>query len=310
MKTYRIRPFNAISALFLILSLVFPALILFFVIDMLSGATVPDMTSIIGIILFSFFVIWLETIFLSIVFSPYIDINEDFIEIHHWKNGTPYDKKHPLRRPRTIKTTIPMDELAMYGAYLLKDIENYTKKGSGFIYDQWMVVTSTPIPLPLKFPSLTKNLRDLLLFVKSDGESVVVDGGQYGLRQVQYLLHVIKQHTDTKASGRVSPKKRINSFALNVIKAFAVVCWLTVLPISTIWLEGLINPLHIPSYQSVWRTVFVISILLANLSMTGYWAIRRQRDDIEMPHIKTGLLLIALVLYVVFVVTLIVSAVL
>ena len=49
--------------------------------------------------------------------------------------------------------------------------------------------TQTPVPIPLKMPKIVSELKDILLFIETDGHCTVINGGQYGLWQVKDLLY-------------------------------------------------------------------------------------------------------------------------
>lgn len=293
-----IRPFNTVSALFLLIILLLFIQFAFFIADAISSSE-----KLVKIILFALFYIvifgWLSAILLCFVFRPKIILHDHHLEIHHWKNGVPYDKAHPFSLPKVTKTIIQYSDLSIFGAFLLKDVIQYIDKNSGFLADYLITAAGARIPIFVKLPKTTTMLRDVLLFAKSE-DCLVIDGGLYGYRQVQSLLYELEQRTNIKSVGRVKPKKHGSIFILELIRAFGIICWLTIVPISTIWLEGLFNPNHPPAYQLVWRVLYVISIFLANICLAGYISSFKVKDDAAVKLVGNVFGKFAIVLYAIF----------
>lgn len=304
MKKCIIRPFNIISALFLLILIVFLLPLPFIFIEFVNGD--EKLTFVLFVIYLLFFG-WLSAHLLVLVFRPKIILNEDYIEIRHCQKKTAFDKTNPFRIPKIKITRIPYCELRFYGGFFIEDITEYIKKRSGFLADKWMIAMGSHIPIPIKFPRITTKLRDVILFVTSDGKSLIIDGGMYGIKQVEYLLFELERHTAIQASGRVKPKKHKNCYSIDILQAtsslIGVVFWLIIFPLSTIWLEGLINPLHNPANQSVWRLLFIISILLANLSLLIHIVANKTGSDSEVKLISKFSGLLAAILYILFGIT-------
>lgn len=246
---------------------------------------------------------WLSVTILNIVFRPKMILYENYIEIHHWKNGSPYTTIRTMKIPKITKTIIKYSELSLFGGYFLKDVAKYLEENSGFLED--IRISGTKIPIQVKL------LRGVLLFVKSDGDGLVVEGKPYGLKQVQFLLYELEQRTHIQASGRVQAKKHLNSVVLIAISGLGVICgltgWLLIIPVATIWLEGFFNPAHIPAFESPLRSIYVISIFFANFCIAGYYIIRKDKVNADFENIANIFKLIAFVLYFLFFVAFILS---
>lgn len=300
-----IRPFSPISALFIFVAIMLLLPIPFLFVDLINSG--KNISNIIIAPIYSIIAVWISILLLCIVLRPKIILYADKIEIVHWINGVPIDKFKFFSLPKVKKSIINYNDLKFFGGFLFKDLKEYSAKGNGFLADEWMLIMSSNIPIPIKMPKITKNLKDVILFVTADGESTIIDGGQYGKKQVEYLLFELENRTKTQSCGRVKAKKHINNIIIDIVKSMAVICWLTVIPLSTIWLESFINTSHYPAYQSVWKTIYVISIFGANLSLTGYIACKRVGNDVDVKTVKKIFKIASLVLYSTFVCAFILS---
>jgi hypothetical protein len=303
-----IRPANEISIIFLLISIVFFLSAIGVTVSMIRGLLSGKIVSLL-LLLLVVFGIWMALHFLIIAITPKIRLFCDYIEITHWKYYLPYDgRDHGLPKlPKSIVTTIRYDELKMFGVFYAKDIKNYLRKKSGLLSNQWMTIMSTPLPLPIKQPKVISELRQVLLFITSDVESTVVDTSPYGQNQIEFLLFELRKHTNIPSSGRVEPKSHVNCYILDILKSIVVILLITVLPISTIWLEGVFNPSHSPSYESIWRTVYVSSFFFANLCLSGIISTSRDSQDLEARRFGMIFKISTFTFYAVFVISFILS---
>ena len=298
MKKCVIRPFNVVSALLIIVVFAFWFLIAASIFEAIYDYHAVDITmALIALICISFLV-WLTIILLRIVLLPKIVLYDTYLEITSWKNGVPFDKKRPLCFPKPQSTVIKYCDLKLAGAFFAEDIKEYLNNKSGFLYDNWIVAVG--VPIPIRLPKVTKKLRDVLLFVCDDGEPLVIDGGQYGLKQVKFLLYKLSELKTICISGRVSPKQYCNSLLLNMVKSILIVVWLTVFPMLTIYIETLFNPLHGFSYQSAFRTLYVLSLYLADFALLGLISIKRQESADQFYRVMAVAKTICCILFALF----------
>ena len=298
-----IRPFNVISTLLLLCASIFVFPIPYVIYELAGGDA--DIVSLIVLVTSSVLMFVLAGAhLLAAVFRPKIILGDDHMEILHWSGVKVHDKKHPFRIPQTKKTIISYGDLKLFGGFFAKDIAEYRKKGSGILSDTWMRAAGTPLPISIRLDSAASQLRDLLLFVTADGTSCVIDGGLYGLKQVENLLYELEQRTGVPSAGRVDPRKHSNHFVLNILCSMLAligfICWFAVLPMSATWLEGFINPLHGQAYQSLWRHLYILSLMLANLCILGYIVARKTGNDADIRYIRKVFGRISIVLYIVF----------
>ena len=212
-----IRPFSPISALFIFVVVILLLPMPFLFADLINGG--KNISNIIIVPIYSIIAIWISILLLCIVLRPKIILYDDRIEIIHWINGVPMNEFKFFNLPKVKKSIINYNDLKFFGGFLFKDLKEYSAKGKGFLADEWILIMSSNIPIPIKMPKITKKLKDVILFVTADGESTIIDGGQYGKSQVEYLLFELENRTKIKSNGRVKAKKHINNIIIDIIKS-------------------------------------------------------------------------------------------
>lgn len=282
MKRTVIRPFNITSAFLMLIGTVMICIPIF----LLVGTCIniqnfvfqnKNVIAIIGTPL----IMWFGILISYVALHQRIILFDDHLEICTWKNGTPYKLNsstlEQIKLPKTKTVCIYYSDLNMYGAFFAKDISQYIHKNSGFLHDQWMGTANMPIPI--KMPKAVDKLRDVILFVKSDGSSFVIDGGNYGLKQIKAMFGEIENLSNLKASGRVEGdvKTKRSMFLTvfnSIVSLFAVILWLFVIPVSTVWLEGLLNHAHTPDNNSGLRFIYIFGLMFGGFASLMYYCSR------------------------------------
>ncbi len=306
MKKYVVRPSNVVTLIFFLLGVFFLSIIPIGIIS-----AIVAQKSVAFVLLYALFssIIggWISSMLLSVVFRPKIVLYDDHLEAFHWEKGIPYDSNHPFRLSKIEKSVIQYADLTLYGAFFAKDIVNYLEKGSGLLAKKWFVATSSPIPIPIQLPAITTRMRDVMMFVSSDGNSLVLDGGPYGYRQVQNMLYEIELRSGTKSEGRVTPRKSIDNFVLNLLCSLVKLSFFTVFPLVPLMLESLFNPLHTFGYDSPWRILYFCSLFIGNLCLGIFMVSKKQNADPEIKHIQNISKKVFIILYLIFIVSFIIS---
>lgn len=318
MKKIIIRPFNVTSAFLMFIAILMSAVPIALLAFVCLGDYSLDIKNII-VIPSSFIMLWVGILLLSIVFHQKTIFFDTYLEVYSWKYGTPYKRNmktsEQIKLPKVKITRIEYSDLKMYGAYLAKDISQYIHKNSGFLQEQWMIANSF-IPIPIKMPKVTSSLRDVLLFVKTDGSSIVVDGGNYGLKQVKAMFGELENRTNIKPTGLVEGDLKFKRpFCITILNSFlslfAIIIWTVVFPVSTVWFEGYINSSHIPAYQSGLRTVYVIGFILGGIASLLYYCslVPTTKKDEDVRSIRKISKIICLIIYPISIIAFILSAV-
>lgn len=308
----KIRPFGTSNIFLLFIFLIFFSLIIvagFFIgFEIAKDQFILQFKNIIcGIFVFLVYILVLIKL-LNTIFSQYIVLYDSYIEIHY------FDNKHlkTLIPKRSVVKKIFFHQLAAYGAFLCKDINDYRKEKE-LLHDTWFLATQTPVPIPLKMPKIVSELKDILLFIETDGNCTVINGGQYGLWQVKDLLYQLKQRTNRDPIGRVSAEKNQHQSFYHIARSLGVliciIIWLIAVPFLVVGVESILNPLHSGGYQSAWKTIYVICIFLANFLLLLYIALKKdkQSNDLKLQSLKHIVGWICGVLYLIFVFCLILS---
>lgn len=279
-----IRPFNVGSAAVVLSSF---SVFIFSFINLFSSR---NLNQIFFNILLIIALTYVFIVAIFITFSPKTVLLEDRMIVYHWENGTPYNygRDFPatqfIKFPKVKISTIYYKDLMLYGAYTIGDITEYTNKDSGFLKQQWIVARGGNVFVPIKLPKIISKLRGVLLFVNKDGESVVVDGKAYSVRQTAGILATIENHITTKSGGIIDPDHKYKQvFVFDVLTAIAMlivsVIWCVIIPVSLVWIEGILNVSHPPNYQSPLRVLYIIGFMLANLSLIGVIISKRKENS-------------------------------
>jgi hypothetical protein len=245
MKKIVIRPFNAMSALMLILGLFMLVFSLLFVsytiiFEPWRLLSIDSLAITLGSLGFGYMGIY----FCAIVFKQKIVITLDKIKIHSWLHGTPFDDKGSLldnlKLPKIKITEIDINDIVEYGNKTNSDIKEIlgnavTRKATTFL---------------------------TIHFVDKERCGVVFNGDLYKQSQLEYLLFEIRSRIGIEPTGSIEPKDNGNSYFLDILKSF---CTLFLIICLTVGLPVLALLIADQTYDSALRIICFLGYFLFSM---------------------------------------------
>lgn len=252
---------------------------------------------------------WLSLQMFYISFKPKIQIKDNQLMVIFWKNGTPYKRGQTflqqLKLPEVEIQTFDLKDIYLYGVFLYKDIQDVITPESGFNQEFYIK--------GIQMPEMLKGLQEVMLFFSKNKEMAAVSRETYSVKQIEYLFGRIYDFTRVFPSGRIQSISKTYSFGIDILGSILLfligVFLILILPFGTIFLEGLFNYVHSPAYDSGYRTVYVVSIMLANMILLLFISTfgKTYGKDKDINMIRWISFLGALILYLIFIVSFILS---
>ena len=243
------------------------------------------------------FGVWVGVYLLSFVLHPCIILHEDRIEIRHLEGrrlSRSASISKQLAPQKLLANEIAYRDLVIYGALVGADLKRYKNADGSFFKDQWTGGEGgLVIKMPKPMPKTLNAMRDVFLFVQADGTSVVIDRELYGAKQAECLLYEIEARTGLPPVGRVTPKRRINSMVLDILKGCGVIAWCA-LPLGILMLQ-LISA--VPAPMTGWHFFCFMFLFLANLGALAYVEAKRQKGDTDAKRLGKMAGIVTCVLY-------------
>ena len=288
MKKTVVRPFEAGSLLLALVGFVFPAILIYEAVSVILKGPAPVRIAVIAVAAMLTYFISLSA--LKIIFMSKFTFYEDHFEAVYFDPFANHAKT--FYKPMSAhKVSVYYDDIEKFGSFESKQLRRNGRDLSNRLSALANVDGDlVPFVLPVWF----QDSRNYFIINDKLGNGYLIDGKLYSAAQVTRVLKKLEYASRKSAvGGYPEPNNNIG------IKVLLIFVFMLAVPMGLIELEKLLNPQHVPAYQSGFRTGYIIGALLLIFSvlfriMLSSKDMQDDEDSLKRPKIISSLVSLAL----------------
>ena len=256
MKKTSVRPFEAGSLLLALVGFAFPAMLIYEAVSIILKGPAPERIVVIAVAAALTYFISVSA--LKIIFMSKFTFYEDHFEVVYFDAFMDHAKT--FYKPMSAhKVSVYYDDIEKFGSFESKQLRRNGRDDNNRLLALAKVKGKlVPFTLPVWF----QDSRNYFIINDKLGNGYLIDGKLYSVGQVGSVLRNLEDASGKSAVGGYP--RMSNLIGLKILFGFGLTM---AIPLGLIRLESLLNPQHVMSYQSGFRTAYVVTGMIFGLSI-------------------------------------------